>query len=125
MKDKRSSSELRMKIGICAERSLLLKQQPAYVNVQAPLFVLLLSIFAPCVSATTHFVDLKSSNPVPPFADWSTAATKIQDAVDYSVSGDVVLVADGPYGSGGRPVNGAGVNRAAVTNAIIVRSLTG
>jgi hypothetical protein len=47
--------------------------------------------------ATTYYVDLTSSSPTPPYTSWATAATNIQDAVNISVSNDIVLVADGHY----------------------------
>ena len=47
--------------------------------------------------ADTHYVDLNSPSPTPPYTNWVTAATNIQDAVDASSDGDTVLVADGRY----------------------------
>lgn len=46
--------------------------------------------------ATTLYVSPSGSHAYP-FADWATAATNIQDAVDAAVDGDTVLLADGIY----------------------------
>ncbi len=48
------------------------------------------------VAAELH-VDLNSTNAVPPFSSWATAATNIQNAVDVAVNGDTVLVTNGHY----------------------------
>jgi hypothetical protein len=52
------------------------------------------------VFAVTHYVDLNSTNPNPPYGSWETAATNIQAAVDQSASSDTVLVKDGHYMGG-------------------------
>jgi parallel beta-helix repeat protein len=75
--------------------------------------------------AKVHYVDRKSSNPVPPYSDWSTAATNIQDAIDVALDGDQVLVRRGLYASGGRAVSGTTTNRAAIDRAISVVSANG
>ena len=81
-------------------------------------------------SAATLHVDLNSTNSVPPYADWSTAATNIQDAVDAASDSDEVLVTNGVYQTGGRPYSLPNfgpilTNRVLVTNIITLKSVNG
>ncbi len=74
---------------------------------------------------SVRYVNLSNSSPASPYLDWSTAATNIQDAIDASVDGDVVLVTNGTYSSGSRIVYPGTPNRVVVTRAITVQSVNG
>lgn len=76
-------------------------------------------------SGTAHFVDLNSTNPVAPYASWSTAATNIQDAVASAQAGEFVVANDGVYNYGGTVMFGSETNRVALTNAVTLMSLNG
>jgi hypothetical protein len=67
--------------------------EPRFQQIVTALFLLL----AVHVSATVHYVDLDSSNPTPPYTNWSTAATNINDPVDAATDGDTILVTNGVY----------------------------
>ncbi|MCK4563544.1 MAG: right-handed parallel beta-helix repeat-containing protein, partial [Verrucomicrobia bacterium] len=78
------------------------------------------------VHAATVYVDVDSANPISPYSSWATAATTIQDAVDASVDGDIVLVADGTYDAGGAVTPGYALNnRVCITQSITVQSVNG
>ena len=83
---------------------------------------MLLALDAP---ASVLYVSLNSTNPISPYADWSTAATNIQDAISASVAGDVVLVTNGIYAVGGKSMDGIITNRITLDKVITVRSVNG
>ena len=82
-------------------------------------------------AATTHYVDAGGTNALPPYANWSTAATNIQDAVDAAENGDLVLVNDGVYQDGYRIIEQQSLpsypetNRVVVTKPLTIQSLNG
>jgi len=77
------------------------------------------------IGTPTHYVDVASASPAPPYLSPETAAVTIQEAVDVATAGDTVLVADGVYAAGGKAVYGAMTNRVAIDKPITVRSAGG
>src|SRR6266850_6461302 len=80
--------------------------------------------WACAASASLLYVDINSTNALPPFTSWSTAASSIQDAIDAASDGDQVLVADGVYDTGGQVLYGV-TNRVSISTAVTVSSVHG
>ena len=78
--------------------------------------------------ASVLFVNLNSTNASLPFASWNTAATNIQNAIDAADVGDLILVTNGLYDTGGEifPINNNTLtNRVVVSKAVTVQSVNG
>jgi parallel beta-helix repeat protein len=76
------------------------------------------------LSAATLYVSLESTEPSPPYKDWATAATNIQDAVDAALAGDEILVTNGLYATGERTGSWS-TNRLVVDKPLSLRSFNG
>jgi len=70
-----------------------------------PSSIVLLLLFLAATSsalATVRYVNVNNANPTPPYTNWVTAATNIQDAVDAAVAGDEIVVTNGIYAGASR-----------------------
>jgi hypothetical protein len=97
-----------------------------FLRIPKKLFIALFAVVAALpAEATTYYVNINCANPTPPYTDWSTAATNIQNAVDSASPGDLVLVTNGIYSGGGRTAFGSATNCVVITNSITVQSVNG
>jgi hypothetical protein len=78
----------------------------------------------PSAAATTRYVSPFGGH-LPPFTDWSSAATNIQAAIDSSSAGDLILVTNGVYSTGGKAMVGTLTNRVTLDKALTVQSVNG
>ena len=89
-----------------------------------PAFALFVCLTAPAL-ATTHYVNLNNHSSTSPYTNWPAAATNIQDAIDASGPGDLILVTNGLYHTGSRTANDSTPCRVVLDKPLTVRSLNG
>src|SRR5512136_1104318 len=87
--------------------------------------ILVLTTAFSTASATIRYVDLNCPTPTPPYTNWPTAATNIQDAVDAVNGVDLILVTNGVYGSGGRSLYGMSNRVVVVRPRVTLQSVNG
>jgi len=75
--------------------------------------------------AAIRYVNQANPSPVPPYTDWASAATNIQDAIDASDFRDQILVTNGVYRFGGRTAENVQSNRVALVKEVTVSSVNG
>ncbi len=88
-----------------------------------PVISILLFLTSAVATGATLYVSPNGSHAVP-FGTWATAATNIQTAVDQANPGDLVLVTNGIYATGGA-VHWGLSNRVVCAKAITVKSVNG
>ena len=78
--------------------------------------------------ATVRYVNVNNPSPTPPYTNWATAATNIQNAVDAAAAGDQIVVTNGIYATGSTQVGEKGFYDlvvVAVDKPLTVQSVNG
>ena len=75
--------------------------------------------------ATVRYVNVNNANPTPPYTNWATAATNIQDAVDAAGAGDEIVVTNGTYAGGSQVDPHGNFNFVVVDKPLVLSSVNG
>lgn len=75
--------------------------------------------------ATMRYVNVNSANPTPPYTNWVTAATNIQDAVHAALVGDNIVVTNGTYAGGSQVDPYGALNCVVVDKPLVLSSVNG
>lgn len=79
----------------------------------------------PCLGVT-RYAWTESPSPAHPYTNWTTAAHDIQSAINAATAGDLILVTNGTYATGGACIPGFTVtNRVCITSDVNVVSMNG
>lgn len=89
------------------------------------LYFAVIALAAVRALATTHYVNVNNSTPALPYTSWATAATNINDAIIPALDGDIILVTNGVYDTGGIYYNDGTSNRVVINKSITVQSVNG
>ena len=84
----------------------------------------ILAFPAASLRAATRYVSSAGSH-TSPYTNWAVAAHDIQTAVDAASAGEMILVTNGNYDTGGRAVDSGMTNRIVVSKAVIVIGVNG
>ncbi len=95
-------------------------------NVRLLLFALAGALAIPSVAlAATRYVSMKNTTPSSPYTTWGSAATNIQQALNTSQDGDVIIVSNGVYATSTTMSPCGCPTRVTITKGVTLRSANG